>query len=75
MSVRAYFDVWCDIEGPRCRGWCEQATAMEYEGRQKARWRAKREGWVVIQRDGKRLDVCPNCAATSSQEAAPEERP
>lgn len=65
MSVRAYYDVWCDGIGDGeepgdCGNWAEGATAMEYEGKRMAVKRAKREGWKRT-KDGR--DLCPRCQA------------
>lgn len=64
MTVRAYFDVWCDGYGPDgeepgdCGQWAEGATALEYEGKGMARTRAKLKGWKLLRGIG---DICPSC--------------
>ena len=58
MSVRPYYDVWCDIEDERCIGWEQTATSPT---RRDVRPIAKAHGWSTIRRDGKTPDVCPNC--------------
>lgn len=65
MSIRAYYDVWCDGFGPDgtepgdCGNWAEGATAMEYEGKRRARKRAISEhGWTHKRGIG---DLCRSC--------------
>lgn len=58
MSVRSYFDVWCDGPDPEgCpRGdWCVGATA---DSAREARAGAKQLGWVYRSGVG---DLCPRC--------------
>ena len=61
MSVRAYYDVWCDIDGRLCVGWAEGATSSGRHARRDARRAAKELGWSLIRSEGKLLDVCPAC--------------
>lgn len=62
MTVRAYFDVWCDVESPRCTGWADGATALQHEGRSRARKRARAMGWKPYRTEsGARGDACPDC--------------
>lgn len=68
MSIRAYYDVWCDgvgdgIEPGDCGQWAEGATTIEYEGRSVARRRARRAGWTYRRGIG---DLCPRCEARYS---------
>ena len=64
MSVRAYYDVWCDAildDGETCGEWCEQATSDDAKI---ARRRARAYGWKPLRLpDGKRGDCCPDCHA------------
>lgn len=64
MSVRAYFDTWCDVQGERCKDWAEGGTGDSFT---EARANAKRLGWkntTLRTADGGMIrgaDVCPEC--------------
>lgn len=49
MSVRAYYDVWCDADD--CLLWCEGATASTPR---QARRNAARMGWTYSRKHGDR---------------------
>jgi hypothetical protein len=53
MSVRAYYDVWCD--GEDCDHWAEWATSYTLKA---ARQRAVEGGWTYKRGVG---DLCPDC--------------
>ena len=58
MSIRPYYDVWCDVEKDGCIGWEQQATSST---RRDAWRRAKACGWKSKRVAGKTIHVCPNC--------------
>lgn len=59
MSVRAYWDTWCDGPGPDgngCLQWADEATSLD--SARDARRRAKAWGWIFRRGVG---DLCPDC--------------
>src|SRR4051812_8031512 len=68
VTVRAYYDVWCDGPGPDgggCLSWADQATSLLSV--RDARKRAKRDGWVHKRGVG---DLCPDCQERVAAHAA-----
>lgn len=70
MTMALYRRLWCDGtgEGP-CGSWHGLA---EFNGEEATRIRrsARIDGWVRRRRDGRLVDLCPECAAGARQDGA-----
>ena len=57
MSITVTTDVFCD----KCTKWTEGVSGRDYADKRSARKHAKQYGWILIENNGKFIDICPEC--------------
>lgn len=59
MTIKVTTDVFCNV----CGNWVHGLVDFDKQA-QMARDIARDQGWITQRRDGKLVDLCPNCQET-----------